>query len=59
MNGVIGHVEDIHQEGGGVTLNMGGNVYRLEGVRELEDELGRFREVLYPTRGRGRWGLSG
>jgi hypothetical protein len=47
MNGVIGQVEDIHLEGGGVTLDPGGNVYWLEGVRELDDELGRFREVLF------------
>jgi hypothetical protein len=42
MNGVIGKVEDIHLEGGGVTLDRGGNVYMLECVRELEDELGRL-----------------
>ena len=46
MNGVIGQVEDIHPEGGGVVLDRGGNVHRLEGVRELEDELCRLREVL-------------
>jgi hypothetical protein len=56
MNGVIGQVKDIHQEGGRVTLDRGGDVYMLEGVRELEKELGRFREVLYPTWGRGRGG---
>jgi hypothetical protein len=52
-------VEDIYAEGGGVTLDRGGNVHRLEGVRELEDELGRFREVLYLAWGSGRGGLSG
>jgi hypothetical protein len=44
---------------GGVTLDRGGNVHGLEGVRELENELGRFKEVLYLAWGRGRGGLSG
>jgi hypothetical protein len=56
MNGVIGQVEDIHPEGGGVVLDRGGNVHRLEGVRELEDELGRLREVLNHALGVGRGG---
>jgi hypothetical protein len=47
MDGVIGQVEDISPRGGGVTLDRGGNVHELEDVRELEDELGRFKEVLY------------
>jgi hypothetical protein len=53
MNGVIGQVEDIHQEGAGVTLDRGGNVDRLEGVRELEVELCRLSEVLDPAWGTG------
>jgi hypothetical protein len=47
MDGVIGQVENIYPEGGGFTLDRGGNVHMLEGVRDLEDELGRFMEVLY------------
>jgi hypothetical protein len=42
MNGVIGQVEDIHPEGGGVVLDRGGDVHGLEDVRKLEDELGRL-----------------
>jgi hypothetical protein len=56
MIGVIGQVEDIHPEGGGVVLDRGGNVHGLEGVRELEDEHGRFKEVLNPALGVGRGG---
>jgi hypothetical protein len=37
MDRVIGQVDDIYPEGGGVTLDRGGNVHMLEGVRELED----------------------
>jgi hypothetical protein len=59
MNGVTGQVEDIYPEGGGVTLDRGGNVHGFEGVHELEDELGRFREVLYLAWRRGRGGSSG
>jgi hypothetical protein len=47
MDGVIGQVEDISPKGGGVTLDRDGSVHGLEGVRELEDELGMFMEVLY------------
>jgi hypothetical protein len=35
MDGVMGKVEDIYPEGGGVTLDRGGVVEWLEGVREL------------------------
>jgi hypothetical protein len=56
MNGVIGQVEDVHPEGGGVVLDRGGNFHWLEGVRELEDEQGRLREVLNPALGVGRGG---
>jgi hypothetical protein len=56
MNGVIGQVEDIHPEGGGVVRDWGGNLHWLEGVRELEDELGRLREVLNPALWVGRGG---
>jgi hypothetical protein len=59
MDGVIGHVEDIYPEGGGVTLDRDGSVLRLEDVRELEDELGKLTEVMYLARWRGRGGLSG
>jgi hypothetical protein len=54
MNGVIGQVEDIHLEGGGVVLDRGGNVHMLECVCELDDELGRLREVLNLALGVGR-----
>ena len=54
MNGIIGQVEDIHPEGGGVVLDRGGNVHWQEGVRELEDELCRLREVLEPALWVGR-----
>jgi hypothetical protein len=56
MNGVIGQVEDIHPEGGGVVLDRCGNVHGREGVRELEDELRWLREVLNPALGVGRGG---
>jgi hypothetical protein len=56
MNGVIGQVEDIHPEGGGVVLDRGGNVHSLEGVRESEDELSWFRKVLEPALGVDREG---
>jgi hypothetical protein len=46
MNGVIGQVEDIYPEGGGITLDRGRVVYWLHGVRKLEEKLGRLREVL-------------
>jgi hypothetical protein len=46
MNGVIGQVEDIYPKGGVVGLDRGGSVQWLEGVRELEDERSRLREVL-------------
>jgi hypothetical protein len=46
MDGVIRQVEDIHPEGRGITLYMGGNVDMMEGVRELEHALDRFWEVL-------------
>jgi hypothetical protein len=44
-------VEDIHPEGGGVVLDRDGNFHGLEGVHELEDELGRLKEVLNPALG--------
>jgi hypothetical protein len=47
MDGVIGQVEDIYPEGGWVILDRYGSVHGLEGVRELEDELGGLGEVLY------------
>jgi hypothetical protein len=56
MNGVIGQVEDIHPKEGGVVLDRDRNVHGLEGVRELEDELGRLKEVLKPALGVGRGG---
>jgi hypothetical protein len=43
MNGVIGQVEDIYPGGEGVGLDRDGSVQRLEGVRELEDELSWFK----------------
>jgi hypothetical protein len=49
-------VEDIYPEGGGIPLDRGGSVHWLEGVRELEDEMYKFGEVLYLAWGRGRGG---
>ena len=46
MNGVNGQVEDIYLEGGRVRLDRDGGVQRLDGVRELKDELRLFGEVL-------------
>jgi hypothetical protein len=45
MLGVIGQVEDIYPQGGGVALDQGGDVNWLDRVHELEEELDRFRQV--------------
>jgi hypothetical protein len=47
MDGVIGLVEDIYPEGGGVTLDRGGDVHSLDCVRKLEEELDRLGHVLH------------
>jgi hypothetical protein len=59
MNGVLGQVEDIDREGGGVILDRGGHVHWLEGVRKPEELCG-FREVLdLDGMGRRRTALCG
>jgi hypothetical protein len=46
-NGIIGQVKDIHQEGGGVVVNREHGFDRLEGISELEEEMGsRFWQVV-------------
>jgi hypothetical protein len=40
-------VEDTYPQGGGVTLDRGGVVHWLERIRELEEELDRFRHVFH------------
>jgi hypothetical protein len=52
MNEVIGHVEDLDPLGGRVVLDRGWIVDWLQGVRKLEEKLGRLREVL-ELRGHG------
>jgi hypothetical protein len=42
MDGLIRHVVDIYPKGGGVTLDRPGVVDCLQGVHELEEELGRL-----------------
>jgi hypothetical protein len=46
MDGVIRHVEDIYLERGGVIFYRGGLADGLAGVRELEEELCGFHDVL-------------
>jgi hypothetical protein len=58
MDEVIGQVEDIHREGGGVTLDRGGDVHWMECVLKLEEELDRLGQVLYMEGGRSRGGGS-
>jgi hypothetical protein len=53
MNGVIGKVEDIYPEGGGLVRDREWVVNWLEGVREREEEMCRFREV-FDLEGHGR-----
>mgnify|MGYP003692232861 CR=1 FL=1 len=43
----MGWVEDMHPEGGGVVLDLYGFPCRLEGVSDLEQKLGGFREVFH------------
>jgi hypothetical protein len=59
MDGVIGQVEDIYPEGGGVALDRGGDVHRLDRVRKLEEELDRLGQVFHLAGGRSRLGGSG
>jgi hypothetical protein len=57
MDGVVGQVEDIYQEGGGVILDRGGNVDWLDRVRKLEEELDRLRQVFHLVGGRLVWAV--
>jgi hypothetical protein len=59
MDGVLGEVEDIYPKCGRVGFDRGWCVERLNGVRELEDELGLFREVFEAVLGVGREGRAG
>jgi hypothetical protein len=59
MDGVIGQVEDIHPEGGGVTLDRCGDVHWLDRVRKLEEELECLGHVLHLAGGSSREGGSG
>jgi hypothetical protein len=45
-DGVVGQVEDIYPVGGGVVLDRGWVFDWLQGVRKMEEKLGRLREVL-------------
>jgi hypothetical protein len=58
MDGVIGKVEDIYQEGGGVALDRSGDVHSLDRVRKLEEELDRLGQVFHLAGGRSRLGGS-
>ena len=49
-------MEDIYPEGGRVGLERDGSVQRLEGVRELEGELGLLGKVFEFAQGVGRGG---
>jgi hypothetical protein len=49
----MGWVEDTYSKGGGVALDRGELVNKLEGVREVEEELREFREV-FDVGGMGR-----
>jgi hypothetical protein len=49
-------VEDTYPEGGRVVLDLDGLARGLEGVSELEQKLGMFREVFYAGGRGGRVG---
>jgi hypothetical protein len=54
MNGVIGQLEDTYPVGGRVVLDRGWVFDWLQGVRKLEEKLGRLRQVFDLARQGGR-----
>jgi hypothetical protein len=57
--GVIGQVENIYPQRGGVALDRSGFVHWLDRVRELEEELDQFKQVFHLAGGWGRQGGTG